>query len=58
MQTAEQFIERAASASSLSGQAYLVRCGSAAPVQSGTWMLTQLQEMRSAARAAGTSPPR
>jgi hypothetical protein len=47
VQTTEQFIERAASSSSMSGQAYLVRCAGAAPVQSGTWLLAQLQAMRS-----------
>jgi hypothetical protein len=46
VQTTEQFIERAASSSSMSGQAYLVRCAGAAPVQSGRWLLAQLQAMR------------
>ena len=44
----EQFIERAASQSSLSGQPYQVRCANAAPVPSRTWLLSQLQLMRSA----------
>jgi hypothetical protein len=51
VQTAEQFIERAASGSSMSGQPYLVRCGTGAPVQSGAWLRSQLQTMRSAPRA-------
>jgi hypothetical protein len=51
VQSAEQFIERAASKSSTTGQPYLVKCGSDAPVQSGTWLLSQLQVIRSAGRA-------
>jgi len=51
VQSAEQFIERAASSSSTTGQPYLVKCGSAAPVQSGTWLRFQLQVMRSSGRA-------
>jgi hypothetical protein len=48
VQTAEQFVELAATGSSASGQPYLVRCGNGAPVQSGAWLLSQLQAMRSA----------
>jgi len=51
VQSAEQFIELAASSSSTTGQPYLVKCGSGAPVQSGTWLLSQLQLMRSSGRA-------
>jgi hypothetical protein len=51
VQNAEQFIERAASSSSTTGQPYLVQCGSGAPVQSGTWLLSQLQAMRASGRA-------
>jgi hypothetical protein len=47
VQTAEQFVELAASSSSTTGQPYLVKCGSGTPVQSGTWLLSQLQVMRS-----------
>lgn len=46
----ETFIERAASISSLSGKPYLVRCGAAAPVESRTWFLARLVELRNAAR--------
>jgi hypothetical protein len=46
--SAEQFIERAASQSSLSGQPYQVRCANGAPVTSRAWLLSQLQLMRSA----------
>ena len=48
----EQFIELAASGSSVSGRAYQVRCGSAAPVDSKTWLSTQLKIIRSTARPA------
>jgi hypothetical protein len=53
VQSAEQFIERAASSSSTTGQPYLVRCGSGTPVQSGTWLLSELQAMRASGRARG-----
>lgn len=43
---AEQFIERAATASSLSGEPYLVRCGSAAPMNSNVWLREQLALIR------------
>jgi hypothetical protein len=51
VQTTEQFIELAASGSSMSSQPYLVRCGSDVPIQSGKWLRSQLQLMRSAGRA-------
>ena len=54
VQTTEEFIEMAASGSSMSGQSYLVRCGNGVPVQSSQWLRAQLQDVRSAGRA--TSP--
>ncbi len=54
VQTTEQFIELAAAGSSMSGQPYLVRCGNGIPVSSGTWLLSQMQAMRSAAAAKKT----
>lgn len=51
VQTTEQFIERAASGSSLSGKPYLVRCGSAAPLESRTWLTQQLKALRANAAA-------
>ena len=45
--SAEQFIERAASQSSMSGRAYLVKCGSRAPVASGPWLHAELKRLRS-----------
>lgn len=51
VQTTEQFIDRAATGSSLSGKPYLVRCGSAAPVESRTWLMQQLKALRASAAA-------
>ena len=51
VQSTEQFIELAASSSSTTGQPYLVKCGSGAPVQSGTWLRSQLRVVRSSGRA-------
>jgi hypothetical protein len=50
VQSAEQFIELAASSSSVSGRAYLVKCESGAAVPSSVWLQSQLQLIRSAAR--------
>jgi hypothetical protein len=44
----EQFIERAATESSMTGRPYLVRCAKAAPAPSRPWLLFQLQLMRGA----------
>jgi hypothetical protein len=46
----EQFIELAATRSSMSGQPYQVKCGQAAPVPSATWLGAQLQALRAAPR--------
>lgn len=51
VQSTEQFIELAASRSSMTGQPYRVKCGNGAPVESGTWLLSQLQFMRTAGRS-------
>jgi len=53
VQTAEDFIERAASASSMSSEPYLVKCGSDAPVKSGIWLTSQLRSMRAAGSSHG-----
>jgi hypothetical protein len=50
--TAEEFIARAASESSVSGQPYQVRCGSAAPVTSARWLEAELVRHRQG-RTAG-----
>ena len=57
VQSAEQFIELAASSSSTTGQPYLVRCGNGAPVQSATWLSSQLQAMRSAGQVKSERQP-
>ena len=44
--SAEQFIERAATKSSMSGQRYQVKCGGKPSVPSSQWLYTELQEMR------------
>ncbi len=46
--TAEDFIERAASRSSMSGQPYQVRCGSDAPIPSAQWLRDELTRFRAA----------
>jgi hypothetical protein len=48
----EQFIKLAASSSSMSGKDYQVRCGGAQPVSSQSWLLAELQAMRSKTPAA------
>lgn len=52
VQSAEQFIELAASRSSLSGRPYQVRCGERAPVESGRWLGEQLTVLRGASGGA------
>lgn len=46
LRNAEQFIELAASRSSLSGRAYQVGCEGAAPVESRQWLGEQLRAIR------------
>ena len=45
--SAEQFIELAASNSSVTGKPYLVLCSGTAPVQSRVWLTGELQAQRS-----------
>jgi hypothetical protein len=45
--TTEDFIERAATKSSLSGQPYEVKCGSSAAVTSSRWLYGKLASLRS-----------
>jgi len=51
--TAEQFIERGATGSSMSGKPYLVRCAGKAPVESAQWLKAELQQVRAAHAASG-----
>lgn len=46
--TSESFIEGAATASSVSGKPYLVKCGETAPVESGGWFRAELARYRAA----------
>ena len=46
--SAEEFISKAATASSVSGEAYQIRCGAQAPVASATWLTAELKRIRSA----------
>jgi hypothetical protein len=50
VQSTEQFIDLAASKSSLSGTPYLVKCGNAAPVESKLWLSKELQAVRSSGK--------
>lgn len=45
--SSEDFIARAASASSITGTPYQVRCGAAAPIASATWLKAELAAFRS-----------
>ena len=42
----EDFIQKAASTSSMSGKPYLVRCAAAAPVESKAWLTQELLKLR------------
>ena len=43
----EEFISKAATASSVSGEAYQIRCGNGAPMDSATWLTAELKRIRS-----------
>jgi hypothetical protein len=47
IQTAEQFIDQAATESSLSGQPYQVRCQGGPPMTSQRWLRDELARLRS-----------
>ena len=49
VKSAEQFIELAATKSSMSGKAYQVKCGAEPAVESQRWLTTQLAALRAAA---------
>ncbi len=46
IESAEHFIERAASKSSFSGDAYRVRCDGQAPLNTEKWLLDELARLR------------
>ena len=53
----EDFVNRVGTKSSVSGQAYQVRCAGAAPVASGQWLRTRLAELRANAGESARTPP-
>jgi hypothetical protein len=54
--TAEDFIEKAATRSSLSGQPYEVRCGGGAAVTSNRWLHDELTRYRTPSPASANAP--
>ncbi len=46
VKNAEQFIDLGASSSSSSGKPYMVKCGTAAPVESKAWLGAELKAIR------------
>ena len=50
LQSTEQFINMAASKSSVSGKPYQVMCGNTAPVESKLWLTEELQAVRSGSK--------
>ena len=50
--TTEDFIDRAVTASSMSGKPYQVKCDGHEPVSSAEWLTTELQRLRGASAAA------
>lgn len=46
VKNAEQFIDLGASSSSSSGKPYMVKCGSAAPMESKAWLGAELKAIR------------
>jgi hypothetical protein len=56
VQSTEQFIELAASASSSSGKPYEVKCGNAAAVPSRQWLTNELAEVRSSSGNGKAKP--
>lgn len=58
MTSAEHFIAKSGTSSSMSGKPYLVRCGDSPAVESGTWLIGKLAAMRTASAARpGPAPP-
>ena len=51
IETAEDFIDKAASSSSMSGQSYLIRCGGGAPMTTRQWFGAALARYRGASGA-------
>jgi len=49
--SAEQFIDQAASKSSMSGKFYMVKCGASEPIKSSVWFKRELTRFRETTRA-------
>lgn len=54
--SAEEFIERAATKSSVSGRPYLVKCGDRPALPSGAWLHAELGALRAAREDAAPAP--
>ena len=52
IETAEDFIARAATASSMTGRAYRVTCGTSASIEAHDWLTAALRQHRTGAVAA------
>jgi hypothetical protein len=55
--TAEDFVEKVATSSSMSGQQYQIKCGDAAPVATHQWMLEALAHYRESHADIATCAP-
>lgn len=55
VRTAEQFIERGATGSSVSGKPYLVKCGKADAIPSQLWLAAELKALRGTAKPSVTT---
>ena len=55
VKSAEDFIELAASRSSMSGKPYLVKCGDALPIESKAWFTKKLLDARASRTGANNS---
>jgi hypothetical protein len=56
IETAEEFIDKAASKSSLSGHSYEVRCGDCTSIATGAWLSAVLARYRVVAKRASGTP--
>lgn len=56
--TAEHFIERAATGSSISGKPYQVRCGNDGSVESAAWLTQELRRYRETQKGIGRDSAR
>ena len=54
LNTTEDFMDRVATASSMSGEPYQVKCDRGEPISSAEWLTTELQRLRKA--SAATKP--